>query len=164
MHGALGKVMTDEREIYTRQGFAQRTGLGSAPAVIVVDFVLGFTDPAHFGGGNINAAIGQTTHLLALARGKGWPIVHTRVVYADDGSDCGVLLIVRDNQFDFYFGQKVHRIFTATVDFRMAFLAAETFDLAHGHAFDADLTEGILHFFEFEWFYNRVYFLHIFVV
>jgi maleamate amidohydrolase len=84
--------MTDEREIYTRQGFAQRTGLGSAPAVIVVDFVLGFTDPAHFGGGNINAAIGQTTHLLAFARGKGWPIVHTRVVYADDGSDCGAFV------------------------------------------------------------------------
>jgi len=88
----VGAGMTDERDIYVRQGFAQRTGLGEAPAVIVVDFVLGFTDPAHFGGGNINAAIAQTTHLLALARGKGWPIVHTRVVYADDGSDCGAFV------------------------------------------------------------------------
>ena len=84
--------MTDERDIYARQGFAQRTGLGRAPAVIVVDFVLGFTDPAHFGGGNIDAAIQQTTYLLALARGKGWPVVHTRVVYADDGSDCGAFV------------------------------------------------------------------------
>ena len=84
--------MTDEHDIYARQGFAQRTGLGEAPAVIVVDFVLGFTDPAHFGGGNIDAAVQQTPHLLALARGKGWPIAHTRVVYADDGSDCGAFV------------------------------------------------------------------------
>jgi maleamate amidohydrolase len=82
----------DERDIYARQGFAQQVGLGQAPAVIVVDFVLGFTDPAHFGGGNINRAIAQTTHLLALARAKGWPIAHTRVVYADDGSDCGAFV------------------------------------------------------------------------
>jgi maleamate amidohydrolase len=84
--------VTDEHDIYARQGFAQRTGLGEAPAVIVVDFVLGFTDPAHFGGGNIDAAVQQTPHLLALARGKGWPIAHTRVVYADDGSDCGAFV------------------------------------------------------------------------
>ena len=82
----------NEREIYARQGFAQRIGLGLAPAVIVVDFVLSFTDPAHFGGGNIDQAIVQTTHLLALARAKGWPVAHTRVVYADDGSDCGAFV------------------------------------------------------------------------
>jgi maleamate amidohydrolase len=81
-----------DSEIYARQGFAQRTGLGLAPAVVVVDFVLGFTDPAHFGGGNINAAIVQTTGLLALARAKAWPVAHTRVVYADDGSDCGAFV------------------------------------------------------------------------
>lgn len=27
--------------------------------------------------------------LLALARARGWPVAHTRVVYADDGSDGG---------------------------------------------------------------------------
>ncbi len=84
--------MTDERDIYARQGFAQQVGVGQAPAAVVVDFVLGFTDPAHFGGGNINQAIAQTTQLLALARAKGWPIAHTRVVYADDGSDCGAFV------------------------------------------------------------------------
>ncbi len=84
--------MTNERDIYARQGFAQQVGLGQAPAIVVVDFVLGFTDPAHFGGGNINQAITQTTHLLALARANGWPIAHTRVVYADDGSDCGAFV------------------------------------------------------------------------
>ncbi len=82
--------MTDELEIYRRQGFAQTLGLGLAPAVVVVDFVAGFTDPAHFGGGNIAQAIVRTVELLALARRNRWPVAHTRVVYADDGSDAGV--------------------------------------------------------------------------
>ncbi len=81
--------MTDELDIYRQQGFAQTVGIGEAPALVIVDFVVGFTDPAHFGGGNIGDAIIRTQSLLALARAKDWPIVHTRVVYADDGSDCG---------------------------------------------------------------------------
>jgi maleamate amidohydrolase len=79
----------NELDIYEQQGFARRIGIGAAPAVVIVDFVIGFTDPAHFGGGNIAPAIARTVDLLALARRRGWPVAHTRVVYADDGSDCG---------------------------------------------------------------------------
>jgi maleamate amidohydrolase len=85
--------MSDELDIYRRQGFAQRIGLGQSPAVVVVDFVKGFTDPAHFGGGNIGTAIEKTVELLALARGRGWPVAHTRVVYADDGADAGAFAL-----------------------------------------------------------------------
>ncbi|MCQ4162498.1 isochorismatase family protein [Roseomonas sp. GC11] len=81
--------MSDELEIYRHQGFATPLGLGQAPAVLVIDFVHGFTDPAHFGGGNIGPAIARTVELLALARARGWPVAHTRVVYAEDGSDGG---------------------------------------------------------------------------
>lgn len=77
-------------DIYEKQGFAGTLGLGVAPALVIVDFVVGFTDPAHFGGGNIEAAIVKTVDVLAFARQKGWPVAHTRVVYADDGSDAGV--------------------------------------------------------------------------
>jgi maleamate amidohydrolase len=80
--------MTD-LDIYKQQGFAQPIGIGAAPALVIVDFVLGFTDPAHFGGGNIAPAIANTVTLLALARARAWPIAHTRVVYADDGANCG---------------------------------------------------------------------------
>lgn len=76
-------------EIYKSQGFAQIMGVGLAPALVIVDFVEGFTDPAHFGGGNIKPAIARTVPLLALARSLGLPVAHTRVVYADDGSDAG---------------------------------------------------------------------------
>jgi maleamate amidohydrolase len=81
--------MNGELDIYRQQGFAQPIGIGAAPALVIVDFVIGFTDPKHFGGGNIGPAIQRTVALLALARARGWPVVHTRVVYADDGSDCG---------------------------------------------------------------------------
>ncbi len=82
--------MTDDAAIYRAQRFGQASGLGAAPALVIVDFVEGFTDPAHFGGGNIRDAIAATVPLLAFARTEGWPVVHTRVVYADDGSDAGV--------------------------------------------------------------------------
>jgi maleamate amidohydrolase len=57
--------------------------------LLIVDFVVGFTDPAHFGGGNIGPAIERTIPLLAFARQRKWPVAHTRVVYADDGADAG---------------------------------------------------------------------------
>jgi maleamate amidohydrolase len=78
-----------ELDIYARQGFAQSVGIGEKAALVIVDFVVGFTDPAHFGGGNIDPAIEKTVDLLAYARKHRWPIAHTRVVYADDGSDAG---------------------------------------------------------------------------
>jgi maleamate amidohydrolase len=78
-----------ELDIYKRQGFAQSVGIGERPALVLVDFVLSFTDPAHFGGGNIQDAIDRSVDLLAFARARGLPVAHTRVVYADDGSDAG---------------------------------------------------------------------------
>lgn len=82
-----------EADIYHRQGMGNRAGLGQAPALVIVDFVVGFADPAHFGGGNIAPAIVQTVALLAFARRQHWPVAHTRVVYADDGSDAGVFTL-----------------------------------------------------------------------
>ncbi len=79
-----------EAEIYHRQGMGQRAGMGERPALVIVDFVVGFADPEHFGGGNIGPAIARTVDLLALARKHRWPVAHTRVVYADDGADAGV--------------------------------------------------------------------------
>jgi len=82
-----------ELEIYARQGLGQTAGLGQTIALVVVDFVVGFNDPAHFGGGNIPAAIAATAKFLPQARARGWPIAHTRVVYADDGSDAGAFAL-----------------------------------------------------------------------
>nr|WP_246522915.1 isochorismatase family protein [Neoroseomonas eburnea] len=69
------------------------SGIGDRPALVIVDFVEGFADPAHFGGGNIGPAIAETVGLLAFARRQHWPVAHTRVVYAEDGSDAGVFTL-----------------------------------------------------------------------
>jgi maleamate amidohydrolase len=79
-----------ELEIYARQGLGQQLEPGARPALVLVDFVNGFVDPAHLGGGNVPQAVQCTVPLLAYARSKGWPVAFTRVVYADDGSDLGV--------------------------------------------------------------------------
>ena len=78
-----------DQEVYERQGFGRTTGLGDRIALVLVDFTEGFVDPACFGGGNIADAVQHTRGLLDLARDLGWPIAHTRVVYAEDGADAG---------------------------------------------------------------------------
>jgi len=79
-----------DTDVYRRQGFGQQIRRGRRPALLVVDFVNGFLDPAIFGGGNILHAAKRTQPLLEAARGKSVPIVFTRIVYAEDGSDAGV--------------------------------------------------------------------------
>ncbi|MEO9611798.1 MAG: isochorismatase family protein [Nitratireductor sp.] len=77
-------------DIYARQSFGQSTGLGDRPALLVIDFVNGFNDPEILGGGNIDAAVKATVPLLAHARARGLPVIFTRIVYAQDGSDAGL--------------------------------------------------------------------------
>jgi maleamate amidohydrolase len=80
----------NELDVYAKQGFGNRAGMGIAPALLIVDFVNGFADPAVFGGGNIGPAIAATVPMLAFCRRRGIPVAHTRVVYAADGTDAGV--------------------------------------------------------------------------
>lgn len=77
-------------DIYESQQFGNPIGFGRRPALLVVDFTVGFNDPALFGGGNIDAAVKRTVGLLEFARRRKLPVAHTRIVYADDGSDGGV--------------------------------------------------------------------------
>jgi maleamate amidohydrolase len=80
----------EEIAIYEQQGFGNRIGFGKSPALLMVDFTVGFNDPAWFGGGNIDAAVRQTVRLLEFFRKQRLPIAHTRIVYAEDGSDVGI--------------------------------------------------------------------------
>jgi maleamate amidohydrolase len=82
-----------ELDVYRQQGFGNRSGFGRSPALLIVDFVNGFNDPALFGGGNIGTAIAGTRTLLQCARARRLPIVFSRVVYAEDGSDAGVFCL-----------------------------------------------------------------------
>jgi maleamate amidohydrolase len=82
-----------ELDVYRQQGFGNRSGFGRSPALLLVDFVNGFNDPALFGGGNIGTAIANTKRLLQCARAQRLPIAFTRVVYAEDGSDAGIFCL-----------------------------------------------------------------------
>lgn len=82
--------MHEEAQVYQRQGFGAELGVQPPIGLLIVDFVNGFADPAMFGGGNIPPAIARTVPLLALARERGWPVAHSRIVYADDDGDANV--------------------------------------------------------------------------
>ncbi|MCY4480906.1 MAG: isochorismatase family protein, partial [Rhodospirillales bacterium] len=83
--------MASDIDIYKTQNFGNRLGFGEKAALLIVDFVNGFTDPAKFGGGNIQEAIDATVGLLAFCRERGVPVAHTRVIFADDGADANIM-------------------------------------------------------------------------
>jgi maleamate amidohydrolase len=85
--------MSSDIDIYKTQNFGNRLGFGEKAALLIVDFVNGFTDPAKFGGGNIGDAIDATAGLLAFCRARALPVAHTRVVFADDGADTNIMCL-----------------------------------------------------------------------
>lgn len=86
-------VSTSEGAVYAQQGFGAQLEPQAPYGLLIIDLVNGFADPAVFGGGNIPQAIENTRHLLATARAQGWPVAHSRIVYADDGADHNIFSI-----------------------------------------------------------------------
>ena len=82
--------MSDDIDIYEKQGFGRRMGFGDKPALLIIDFINAFNDADQFGGGNIQSAIDHTAELLALARHLDLPICFTSHVYATDRSEDGI--------------------------------------------------------------------------
>lgn len=80
----------DETEIYRKQQMGGTIAKGRRTALVIVDFVNGFIDPNIFGGGNTRQASDATVSVLDNFRSRRLPVVFTRIVYAEDGSDAGV--------------------------------------------------------------------------
>ncbi|MGI9504128.1 MAG: isochorismatase family protein [Geminicoccaceae bacterium] len=80
----------NDTAVYKKQEMGRPISLGARPALLVVDFVNGFLDPEMFGGGNVVEAAQNTKPVMEQFRACGSPIAYTRIVYAEDGSDCGV--------------------------------------------------------------------------
>ena len=81
---------SDDAALYARQGFGESLGIGSAPALLLVDFMQGFIDPDILGSPEIEAASRASVAALDFARRHGWPVAHTRIVFATDGSDANI--------------------------------------------------------------------------
>jgi len=79
-------------EFYKSRGFGRPIGFGERPAIVVVDFINGFTDPALPFGSILDDAIHATARLLEVARKQGGvPIVFIVTAYEfDDFRDAGL--------------------------------------------------------------------------
>lgn len=93
-----------DRQVFERQGFGAHFGCEPPYGLLIVDFVNGFVKSEAFGGFNTNTAAGNTVAVLSRFRAAGWPVAHSRIVYATDGSDANV------------FSQKVPTVLSLTED------------------------------------------------
>ena len=74
---------TNLQEEFRRKGLGAAVGFGQRPAVIVVDFSLGFTDPACLLGSDYSAELAATRTLLDAMRARNLPVAFTTVSYPD---------------------------------------------------------------------------------
>lgn len=72
------------RETYRSAGFTGGFALGKQPAIVVVDFCLGFTDPECLLGSDCTAEIERTRELLDAARQREVFVVFTTISYDAD--------------------------------------------------------------------------------
>jgi maleamate amidohydrolase len=79
-------------EIYEAAGFGRELRLGRRPAVVVVDLTYGFTDPACALGSDLTDVVSATSAVIDRARQYGFPVIFTRIEYAEDLSDGGIWL------------------------------------------------------------------------
>jgi maleamate amidohydrolase len=81
--GELGRA----EEIYQRSGIGSRVGFGGRPALLIVDFQRGFTDPTCPVGGELSREIAATKTLLDAFRTKSLPVAFTAVGFDASGAD-----------------------------------------------------------------------------
>lgn len=69
------------------KGFGNSVGMGNSPAIIVIDFMNGFTDPNSPLGADFEKEVQHTIELLKLGRKNNVPIIFTTVIYEDHFKD-----------------------------------------------------------------------------
>lgn len=75
---------------YRRHGLAGRLGFGRAPAIVVVDLIVGFTDPASPLGSDLDVVVSNVRLLLDWARSAEVPILFTTTAYQAGLGDAGL--------------------------------------------------------------------------
>ena len=86
--------MSDEqaRAVYAKARLGESVTLGRRPAVLIVDFSCGFTDPACVLGSELTAEVEATKRLLDTARAKGLPVIFTTIGFEPSLKDGGLWL------------------------------------------------------------------------
>lgn len=82
---------SEETAFFEARGFGMKIGFGQRPALLVIDIVKAFTDPARMLGADLDAQIEATNALLDVAHAKGVPVIYSSVAYDDANfMDAGV--------------------------------------------------------------------------
>ena len=86
--------MSDDeaRRVYAAARLGEAVTMGERPAVLVVDFSCGFTDPECALGSDLTDEVEATRRLLDAARAKGLPVVFTTIGYEPSLKDGGLWL------------------------------------------------------------------------
>lgn len=80
----------DLAENYRKHGFSERIGFGERPALLIVDFVMAYLEPASPLYAGVEDTLASCVHVLAAARKTGVPVIFTNIEYIPGGGDGGV--------------------------------------------------------------------------
>lgn len=70
-----------QAEVYEKAGFGRSVERGTRPAVVVVDFSYGFTDPSYPTAADMSEQVSRTRLVTDLARSRGFPVIYTTIAY-----------------------------------------------------------------------------------
>jgi maleamate amidohydrolase len=81
----------EDEEFFRQRGFGLKIGFGERPALIVIDMLKGFTDPAMPLGANLDREIEAQKPLLKVAHERDIPVFFSTVIYHEaDIRDAGI--------------------------------------------------------------------------
>ena len=83
--------MNDE-EMYEQRGFGNKVGFGERPALLIIDFIKGFTDTGCPLGSNLDKEIEAAKQLLDSFRLRNLPVHFTTTAYDDEMVSAGVFV------------------------------------------------------------------------
>src|SRR5262245_39159484 len=80
-----------DAELFKQRGFGLKIGFGERPALLVIDMLKAFTNPAMLLGANLDPQIEAIKPLLAVAHARAIPVIFSTVIYNDtDLKDAGI--------------------------------------------------------------------------
>lgn len=80
----------DLAENYKEHGFSGHIGFGERPALLIVDFVMAYLQPASPLYAGVEDTLASCVRVLAAARKTGIPVIFTNIEYIPGGADGGV--------------------------------------------------------------------------
>ncbi len=88
-------IQANAQDVYDARGFGGRQGAGEHPAIVVVDFIDGFTNPESALVCDCDTAVASTRRLLDAAREASVPVLFTTVAYDEQGLERAAMFVAK---------------------------------------------------------------------